>query len=86
MYSFEWRKFLNNEQKTEVKETFFIFDKNKENRLYFEDIKPAFMALGINLSPEDLDRIINNYKKLHPEINYMNLENFLDLAGMRLVK
>ncbi len=85
MYSFEWRKFLNNDQKTEVREIFFIFDKNNENRLYLDDIKPAFMALGIDISEEDLERIINNFKKVNPEIDYLSLENFLDLAGMRIV-
>jgi len=85
MYSFEWRKLLNEEQKLEVIETFNIFDKNKEKKLYFEDIIPAFMALGFDLSSEDLDRIINNYKKVCPELNYMAVDNFLDLVGMRLV-
>ena len=85
MYAYEWRKFLNNEQKAEIKETFHIFDKLNENRLYFDDFKSAFMALGFNLSPEDVERIINNYKKIFPENNYFYLENFQDLVGMRLV-
>ena len=85
MFSYEWRKFLNNEQKAEIKDTFYIFDKTKENKLYFEDVKPAFMALGFNLSPEDIERIINNFTKLYPKKNYFTLDHFLDLVGMRLV-
>ena len=85
MYSYEWRKYLNNDQITEVKEVFFIFDRKKEKRLYFDDVKPAFMALGFDLSPEDIERIINNYKKICPDKNYFTADNFLDIVGMRLV-
>jgi Ca2+-binding EF-hand superfamily protein len=86
MYSYEWRKFLNENQKKEIKDTFKIFDKNNSNRMDFSDLKPAMMALGFNFTQEDIERMLYSLKKSETEKEYLNLENFLDLIGMRMVK
>lgn len=86
MYSYEWRKFLSNEQKAEVKDTFQIFGESNENKLSFSDLNPALMALGFDLAQDEIERLINNFKKNFPDTNYLTLENFLDLVGMRLVR
>ena len=85
MYSYEWRKFLTENQKQEIRETFSIFDRTNSNRLEFSNLKPALRALGFDFTPEDIERMLYNIKKQESDKEYLNVENFLDLIGMRMV-
>jgi len=51
MYSYEWRKFLTENQKQEIRETFSIFDRTNSNRIEYSDLKHELMALGFDFTP-----------------------------------
>lgn len=45
----------------EQKEAFAVFDLNKDGKLDIEEAENAFMALGWNFSPEELNSIMQNF-------------------------
>ena len=56
----------------EQKEAFKIFDKDNDNKLNKEEARYAYMALGWNISEDELNSIMQN----HAKDNLLSFESF----------
>lgn len=69
----------------EIQETFQIFDVDKKNSMKLDDLKIALMSLGLKTSNDEFQRFVKQFKLNNPEKDFINYQEFYDIACMRLV-
>ncbi len=69
----------------EIKQTFQLLTVDNENKLNLEDLKIAFMSLGLKTTNDEVSRVIRQFKNLNDNREYLNYNEFFDLVKIRLV-
>ncbi|KAJ3390809.1 Calcium-binding component of the spindle pole body (SPB) half-bridge [Lobulomyces angularis] len=55
------KKELNEDQKTEIKEAFALFDTDKDNKLDYHELKVAMRALGFDVKKQEVLKILRDF-------------------------
>lgn len=75
---------LLDEQKSEIKEAFELFDMNADGCLDYHELKVAFRALGFDLSKRQVLDIIHEYDT--DDTNLITYDNFFKTVGEMIIK
>ena len=68
------------DQKTEIKEAFDLFDTEKTNRIDYSELKVTLEALGFELSKKDLLKLMKEYDP--SETGKIEYTDFVDLSKL----